>query len=246
MQEIDNILFAMIVSTSIILLMSGLFIAIIFRNLKGKEAHKKEIFESIYLAQEEERSRIAMDLHDDLGASLLSLKLNMEELIHITDIKILRNGLESTLIGLSDAIHTTRLTSQTLMPQTLKTYGLTSALNDLNKRYRNSLTIDLISEIDERYSQIIEINIYRIISELITNTIKHAKATKVNIKIQMEMKNLRISFTDNGVGFDYNASIKTSTGLGINNIKNRIAFLKGNIQFSNNSGTNFIITIPIN
>jgi signal transduction histidine kinase len=246
MQKIDNTLFAMVVSTSIILLMSGLFIAIIFRNLKVKENHKKSIFESIYLTQEEERGRIAMDLHDDLGATLLSLKLNMEELKYINDTQALRKGLETSLNVLSVAIHTTKLTSQTLMPQTLKTYGLSSALNDLIKRYRNFLTIDLIIEIDERYSQIIEINIYRIISELLTNTIKHAKATKVSINIQKETNILRIFYADNGVGFEYHTLINVSTGLGINNIKNRIAFLKGNLRFFNNSGTNCIFTIPIN
>lgn len=246
MQEIDNTLFAMILSTSIILLMSGLFIAIIFRNLKSKEEHKKAIFESIYITQEEERGRIAMELHDDLGSTLLGIKLNLEALNHLKEPEAIKNGVADSLLQLSDAIQTTRLTSQTLMPQTLKNYGLACALNDLIKRYSNAIAINMICELEDRFSQIVEINIYRILSELICNTIKHAKATKIDIFVQREGNHIYISFADDGTGFDYHSMNRNSKGLGVNNINNRVAFLKGSIQYLNNSGSTFTITIPIN
>lgn len=246
MQEIDNILFAMIVSTSIILLMSGLSIALIFRNLKSKEEHKKAIFESIYMAQEDERGRIAMDLHDDLGSTLLSIKLNLGDMIHSNDIQSIKDGISSSIDSLSDAIQTTRVTSHTLMPQTLKIYGLASAINDLVKRYKSSIAINLICEIEDRYSQIIEINTYRIISELISNTINHAEANKIDLYIQKEDGTLYLSYADNGIGFDFQTMVNTSTGLGVNNISNRVAFLKGTIQYIKDSGSTFTIFIPIN
>ncbi len=246
MQEIDNILSVIIFFTLLFLILSGLIIIIIFRNQKIKETHTKAIFESIYLTQEEERSKIAMDLHDDLGSNLIGIKLNLENLIHSNDIQALKNCISSSLSYLSDAIQTTRLTSQTLMPQTIKIYGLANAINDLVKRYKNSITINLICDIEDRFSQIIEINIYRIISELISNTIKHASANKIDLYIQKEGSILYISFVDDGVGFDFTSMVKTSSGLGVNNIVNRVAFLNGTIQYIKDSGSTFTIFIPIN
>ncbi len=242
MQEVDNILFAMVVSTSVILIMSGLFIAIVFRHLKGKVAQKAALFESIFIAQEEERGRIAMDLHDDLGSLLISLKLIFEDLSQSNDIVYLRSGISSSINSILEAIQITRLTSHTLMPETLKKYGLRSAINDLLQRFNKTIIIEFESNLECRLPQIMEINIYRILCELISNSIKHSKATSIMISIFIVNNEIKVSYTDNGTGFDFLETIKSTTGLGIVNIKNRVEFLKGKIQHRNSDGSSFLIS----
>ena len=235
----------MVVTTSIIIVLCVLFITIIFRHLKYKVDQKKELFESIYIAQEEERSRIAMDIHDDLGSLLIGLKLNLQELLHYDNELVVKSGIENALIEVSNAIKITRLTSQILMPDTLKNYGLDSAIKDLIKRYSAAILIDYQNEVDQVLPKFLEINIYRIISELFTNTIKHANATTIFLNISEEMQNLRIAFQDNGIGFDYFFMLNDSPGIGINNIKNRVTLLKGEIIYLNKNGSSFKINIPL-
>lgn len=245
MQEIDNILFAMVVSTSVILIMSALFIAIIFKHLKERVAQKAAVFESILIAQEEERGRIAMDLHDDLGSLLISLKLNFEDMMQSNEIDYLKSGISSSVTSIMEAIQLTRLTSHTLMPETLKKYGLKSAINDLIQRLNKSLDIKFVDNYDCRLTQILEINIYRIICELLTNSIKHSNATIVKISISRINNQIWVNYSDNGTGFDFLEAINKSTGIGINNIRNRVEFLKGNIQYRNHDGSNFLISFNL-
>jgi two-component system NarL family sensor kinase len=196
------------------------------------------------LAQEEERSRIAMDLHDELGNTLLSIKLRYSELLQLNEIDKLREGINESLILLTEAIQITRNTSHALMPETLNKYGLNSAINDIENRYKKSIEISFKSNIKQRLSQILELNIYRIINELISNSIKHANANFLIIELMIYEKELILKYSDNGVGFDYYQMINESKGIGVSNIKNRVNFLKGQINFEKENGSNFIIIFP--
>jgi signal transduction histidine kinase len=222
--------------------MSALFIAIVFRHLKEKVAQKAALFESIFIAQEEERGRIAMDLHDDLGSLLISLKLNFEDMLQSNDLAYLKTGIGSSVTSILEAIQLTRLTSHTLMPETLKKYGLKSAINDLIHRLNKSLDIRFVDNYECRLPQILEINIYRIICELLTNSIKHSNATIVKISISKINNQIWVNYSDNGSGFDYFDALNNSSGIGISNIRNRVEFLKGNIQYRNHDGSNFLIS----
>jgi signal transduction histidine kinase len=88
----------------------------------------------------------------------------------------------------------------------------------------------------------LEINIYRIICELLTNSIKHSNATIVKISISKINNQIWVNYSDNGSGFDYFDALNNSSGIGISNIRNRVEFLKGNIQYRNHDGSNFLIS----
>lgn len=245
MQEIGDTLFAMIVSTSVVVLLSILFISLIYRHLKYKAIHKKELFESIYIAQEEERNKIAMDLHDALGGQLITLKLNLENAKEANNDSVYRKCVIDSISQVKEAIKITRLTSQTLMPATLKRYGLNSAIKELISKFEHSLSVNFEHEIDQPIHHFLELNIYRIISELLTNTIKHSSASTIILRITMEGNIINIVYCDNGSGFDFYSANNLSKGIGLNNIRNRVGFLKGEISFESKSGSCFKILIPI-
>ena len=232
MQEVDDVFFAMVSSTTIILFLSVLFVFIIFRHLKYKADAKANLFKEIYLAQEKERSRIAMDLHDDLGGNLLCIKMKLDEIkYHKESILDFNQELDVLITLTSDAIVKNRATSHLLMPESLSRYGLESAFMDLFKHYERSFNFSFTCDLTKRLPFLIEINVYRIVSELLSNTAKHSKATEVKLSFRLDGNLLIFKYSDNGRGFDFETIQKTSTSIGLSNIKNRVSFLNGVLEF---------------
>jgi two-component system, NarL family, sensor kinase len=246
MQEVDDVFFTMVVSTIIILFMSALFVFIIFRHLKYKADAKATLFKEIYLAQEKERSRIAMDLHDDLGSNLLCIKMKLDEIkYHKESLLDVNQELDELITLTSDAIVKNRATSHLLMPESLRRYGLESAFKDLFKHYERSFNFSFTCDLPKRLPFLIEINVYRIVSELLSNTAKHSKATEVKLLVRLDGSLLVLEYSDNGHGFDFETIQKTSTSIGLSNIKNRVSFLNGVLDFDKEKFV-YCIQVPIN
>ncbi len=183
--------------------MSALFVFIIFRHLKYRADAKANLFKEIYLAQEKERSRIAMDLHDDLGSSLLCIKMKLDEIkYHKESTNDIIQELEELIILTSDAIVKNRATSHLLMPESLRRYGLESSFKDLLKHYDRLFNFTFNCDLSVRLPFLIEINVYRIVSELLSNSAKHSKATEIKLCVSIEGTNLTLRYSDNGKGFE--------------------------------------------
>ncbi len=185
--------------------------------------------------QETERRRIAQDLHDDLGGTLSAIKGRMSNESTAAD----------TISLIEKAIEDLRLISRNLMPSELANEGLTKAISHTIERLQSASQIKFIYIIfgkEVRLSEEQELNIYRIVAEMLNNIIKHSKATEVVLQFIFYEQYLFISLEDNGIG------IKTDSntwGIGLKNINSRIAFLKAKlITDSSNKGTTFIIEIP--
>jgi two-component system, NarL family, sensor kinase len=192
--------------------------------------------------------RVSGDLHDELGPILSAIKFKLGSIeIHNPDDEI---QMKESVLYINDIIIRLREISNDLMPVTLLSKGLVTATREFIHKIPLStgLAIHLkpgnIPELKKETS----INLYRIIQEITHNTIKHAEASQLDISIESIEKNLIITTSDNGKGFDYSFEKEENTGLGLRNLLSRTDIMNGNLFIESipGKGTNYIIEIPIN
>ena len=205
---------------------------------KERNQYLSELIESknqILQTQETERRRLAQDLHDDLGGTLSAIKGRIaNEAVHLETIHLVEKAIED--------LH---LVSRNLMPPELANEGLIKSIFYTIERLQNASQIEFTyipfgKEV--RFSEERELNIYRIVAELLNNIVKHSKATKAVIQLVFYEKYLLISLEDNGVGIK---TAENTWGIGFKNINSRIEFLKAKLIIdSSPKGTTFIIEVP--
>ena len=205
--------------------------------------------EAILKGQEEERSRLAKDLHDGLGGLLSGVKFsltNMKDNLIVTPDNMV--VFERSLDMIDTSIKELRRVAHNMMPEMLVKFGLDEAV----KEYCNSVNATKLLTVKyqsfgmtERLDSSSEIIIYRIIQELLNNVLKHAAASEVLVQIIREGNRLNVLVEDNGKGFD-SALLENNKGAGWANIKSRVDYLKGrlDIQSDLNKGTS--VTIEFN
>ncbi len=243
---------------------------IIFRNTKRKQHkaeqerqqqidEKEKILKDLELStidamiegQEKERQRLAADLHDSVGATLSAAKLQFDYLIkNQDDTKYSKELIKKTSTLLEDAYVEIRSMAHLKNSGVMAKHGLLPAIEKLssNASSVNGLNFEVqIFGLEQRLENSLEISIFRIIQELVTNIIKHANATQGTIHITNHDDNLNIMIEDNGVGFNPIQLTKTKTGMGLSSIDKRVEHLEGQftIESENNKGTTIIIDIPI-
>ena len=196
--------------------------------------------------QEKERQRVANELHDDLGSLMATIKL------HFENIKADKEdpALKSTHNLLDMAYNKIRGMAHAKNSGVIASQGLLPAVKKMAKTISNSNTIKIDIHdygLDERMENSLELSIFRILQELITNILKHAGATKASIQFTQSAKNLNIIVEDNGKGFDTYFINHTKNGIGLNNIEKRIEHLEGNFTIDSvlGKGTSIIIDIPL-
>lgn len=193
--------------------------------------------------QDEERKRIAQELHDSIGGNLAGIKLQLSSLAKGSEeLKNINSQIDETYQLVRDISHT-------LIPKKFKQ----NAFTDLVREFANSISktntltvnfhphpIEKINQLDEN----IQMELFKILQELMTNTLKHANAKTVDIHLNLIQNDLSLLFEDNGKGFE---ALKTGDGIGLGNIKNRIKNLKGTLHIDSalNRGTIIAIELPI-
>jgi signal transduction histidine kinase len=221
-------------------------VGLIYQFNEEKQAIERKLNEErtlvaskIISAQEHERQRISQDLHDDLGSTLSMLKFRLEE-----SNKTFDNQLISEIETTNKAVEDLRQISYNLMPTMFLQRGLVIALEELINVNKIGSKVEFVhSGKEKRLDLDIELNIFRIIKELLNNALKHAKASKIEFQLIYFDDFLFISIEDNGIGFKENQS-KTE-GNGLKNINLRVNYLKGKLEFeSSKKGTQFSIEIP--
>ncbi len=208
---------------------------------------QKEQSQLIIYGQEKERKRIAFELHDGLGQILTGLKFNIES-IQVTDNPKLEKQLTIIKDLVVKTIQESRRISSNLMPINLEQYGLNGALKKL---VETSIKIDetavfiTIHQPIPRQEEVKELNIYRIVQEVLNNALKHAQASQVDINIKIIGYKIHIYIQDNGKGL-YENKI-SSYGLGLASIKQRIEEMQGQFFITNPEikGTLVHCIIPI-
>ena len=240
----------------IFILMASLLIAVflffgISQRIKRKNQEaivkeKERGFKAIIDAQEEERSKIARELHDGVVQQIGSVILKSRSILKKMNLLQFEESQELLKI-LENSNQDLRNISHQMMPRALKELGVISALNDLLSGSLSYLDINYSLEhfnIKERLPEKIEVTIYRIVQELINNIIKHSKATEVSVQLFNANNTVILIVEDNGVGF---AKEKNKKGIGLLNISSRLDIVNGNVNFepSPKSGTLVTIKIPL-
>lgn len=200
--------------------------------LKKQFEHEKEVFSAIITTQEEERRIIGKELHDEVSSVLYAIKLNLKT----------NSANNQNIESVDKLITITRNISHLLSPPELELLGFYDSINELCTRLSNP---NLKINIDDSSNDIIpnknyqlSIMLYRIIQELITNTIKHANANEINIIFKNTNTSFYILYKDNGIGINPNI-INQSKSLGLKNILSRVEFIKANCNFTTNNGFQF-------
>ncbi len=247
MQSIDKQLVIGVIITLIVIFSLLIFIVAVVVLYQRKLREKQQsLFQSVIDAEEKERTRIAKDLHDSLGASLSAVKLYFEGLKpSIPDQE------KSTLVYdmLADACNEVRAISHQMMPQVLLREGLFVATRQFCTPFMNlpqlKFELNILGPESRPNNPTTELMIYRVLQELINNSLKHSKATEIIVQLIQSKNELILSVEDNGIGGDIKIN-ESSNGLGISNLVSRVKYLNGQITFDNveNSGLTALVRIP--
>jgi two-component system, NarL family, sensor kinase len=207
------------------------------------------VVDSMLQGQEEERSRLAKDLHDGLGGLLSGVKFslsNMKDNLIIAPDNM--TVFERSLDMIDTAIKELRRVAHNMMPELLTKFGLDEAL----KEYCNTINATKLVKVkyqsvgmDLRPDKSAEIIIYRIIQELLNNIMKHAAATEAFVQIVKENNRLNVVVEDNGKGFD-TALLKNNKGAGLTGIQSRVDYLKGRLDIHSEQGKGTLVNIEFN
>ena len=242
------------VITSLAFAIGVFMIQKIFKYMKRVEDSRrlteKMFLNTIIQTEEKERKRFAKDLHDGLGPLLSTVKMSVSSLAQMKHDDISREIVENTELVINEAIKSLKEISDNLSPHILNNFGLVRALNNFSNKINvaRTIKINLESDLkDERFDNNVEVVLYRVVCELINNTIKHAKAKKIDLSLTKDGEYLSIVYKDDGKGFDVDKVINqpSGTGMGFSNIYSRINSLKGEIKIESEQKKGTFVTIKV-
>jgi signal transduction histidine kinase len=241
-------------SIALLVLFGVIFIKQIFKFLQKidnlRKQNESRVLSAILRTEENERLKFAKELHDGLGPILSSVKMAISALSRsITkenDKKIVENTaklIEESLISLKEI-------SNKLSPHVLNNFGLLKAIESFISKLGtgSGIHIDLQSNIEnKRFDYNIEVVLYRIVCELVANTLKHSGANNISIFLNDKNNQIELKYIDNGIGFDEKMLEAQTSGMGYSNIKSRIKSLNGifEIETKPNAGVNVTIVIKV-
>ncbi|MDP2722776.1 MAG: sensor histidine kinase [Bacteroidales bacterium] len=227
-------------------LLVAFIVGFFYFRLKRKGVIRQKLMEAVAETEIQEQKRIARDLHDGLGPVLSAINHYFQAFLDARPIEkpTIQKKLREVI---SDAIDEVSRISQNISPHVLEQFGLVPALNsfiaplDKNDRLKVSFT----SGFNGRFDLKKELTIYRCITELFNNTMKHASATHISLTITSSNRILYITYSDNGKGF--NTDMKHHGGMGLYNIRQRMKSFGGSvvIESAQNKGTKTMMALPI-
>ena len=206
----------------------------------------------ILQAEDKERRRISAELHDGVGQVMIAAWMNLQVLesqMSALDLSQQQLLAKATLM-VGEGCKEVREVSHSMMPNALLNKGLIGAIRDFTHQIDSKvIAINLHTEgLDEPLEDMVETILYRVIQESVNNTIRHANANQLDISIHNNPEGISLLIEDNGKGFDTNNMASNETkneGLGLQNIKSRIAFLNGTVQWDSSEGNGTLVSIYI-
>jgi signal transduction histidine kinase len=215
------------------------------QKIRMREAQIKAVIDS----QEQERKRFATDLHDGMGQLIAALQLNIQSMSQLNGDLNKRDELYANSTHLLKDVHKEiRNIAFNLMPQTLMNEGLVAAVEELIKRINstNQLQIKLsVLDLSQRLGEVVEVSLYRIIQEFLSNIMKYSQASQVYLGLTQHEDELVLTIEDDGIGYDL-SKFKNSQGNGWRNINTRLNLIKGEMEVDTQEGrkgSSILITI---
>ena len=214
-----------------------------------KIANQKNVLQATIITQEEERKRIAQDLHDAISSKLniVSLNANMLSLKDISSEET--NKIANSILKVTgNVLESSRKIAHDLLPPTLDKFGLEAALEELCEEVAdtNTFQVDCNIEYPEHFlTKDEELHVFRIVQELFNNSIKYSEATKLNLHSETKEDSLIFQYTDNGKGFNVSTA-KKAKGLGMSGIENRVAILSATHTIISSPGNGISVTLTLN
>ena len=207
--------------------------------LNTQNEKELEIANALIEGQDNERKRLAQDLHDGISSQIGTLRF-------VIDSNMQNEGFYHDLITSIDKIHNDiRSISHRMLPPQVEEVGLIPSLNNMfaSLRVNNNIVFNIISNIESPLDPKLELNIYYLIYEMINNAIKHSKCTHITAQLFKDKEIIRLTVEDDGIGFE---ETKVKHGLGLRNIKYRVEHLNGKLMIDSeiNFGSTFLIEIP--
>jgi signal transduction histidine kinase len=208
---------------------------------------KIESMQSMLAGQESERQRVAQDLHDSVGGLLAAVKIQLETMTAKKPERSLDEDWKKIRGLLDETVAETRHIARNMQPSALLEFGLVTALRDLTNRVHGEgvphITFQHFGEFSDIHRDT-ALNCYRIIQELLQNSLKHARAKEILVQITRTDNQLALLVEDDGAGFDPTSMKK---GMGTDNVARRAQFLKGelSVQSAKGQGTSTLVTVPI-
>jgi signal transduction histidine kinase len=220
-------------------------VSIVRQQRRNLELHRKKILAEI-TTLEKERARMANDLHDELAPMLAAIKLKISsfDLHNEEDLK----ELEKTNGQIDALLKRIREITFDLLPNSLLRKGLIGAAHEFVEVISKHSPIEIrfksesIGQLNEQKT----VNLYRILQEVVHNTVKHSGATVLQVAINSEKGKVILSTSDNGKGFDYDKTLNENSGIGLNSLKSRVEIMNGEfyVESKKGKGTSYMFQIP--
>jgi signal transduction histidine kinase len=238
---------ALLIASGVLLVVIIYFIVTIIRFHRiSVSLYKAKVLAEI-TTLENERVRVAADLHDELGPIVAGIKLKLGSLDELSS----EDADTMTRVNshLNELIARLKEISSDLVPPLLANKGLVAAVEysvqELNRT--GKLAMRFYAQDMPPLETTVAVNLYRILQEIIHNTLRHAEATLLDIKLCMNKKDLVLLTSDNGIGFDYRHEAREHNGLGLRNLLSRTEMLEGHmyVETSPGKGTAYRFEIPL-
>lgn len=205
------------------------FIVVLYVNVKIRKQKEIEKLEAVLRTQESERQRISEDLHDDIGPMLSAIKLQVNSINHISADEV-ASTVNDTTLNLDRVIGEVRRIVRNISPFNIESDGLVATIENFRSTIQKSNKICFVFEHEgmaTRFTPVVELNIYRIVHELINNSLKHSNCTEITVVLKRYSKKSVLMYIDNG---NVNISKLSADGMGMKNINNRVSLLNGKMS----------------
>lgn len=225
------------------------FVLSIIRDISDKKKLERELGRSLFMGEENERARVARELHDGLGPLLSTCKIYLQSLHTPENEPHQAEAYQKLSEMLKESLACVREISHNLSPNALRSFGLVAALRGFIEKIESGLTFHVESHItkEKRYDETIEATLYRVLAELINNSLKYARANRIDIELIEKGRKLMAHYKDDGIGFDLEKVKQSHRGFGLLNIQSRVENVGGTISIKSgeNQGVRVHIAVPI-
>jgi signal transduction histidine kinase len=227
-----DIIIAVFTASVALLVLSTLIVLLVYNYFRVKNRRNKEILRAVFEAQESERNRIAEDLHDHIGGKMSALKLHNEIMLADSPSPTTDDYCRKSGVLIDNIVTDIRKIVRNQASKYILQNGLGHELRNLCGQYKENPGIEIDLDLDQAAMQInpdFKVALFRIIQELLHNTVKHAQATQVMLRMLRNGNTLEVCYSDNGKGFE--AGTDHESGMGLQNIRTRIKLYNGSIKF---------------